>query len=204
MRPLTPDDLLPLDEYAVRRREFAEAHARYLDRYRRVRVGPRAALVFVNRQTLWFQVQEVLRVARMAEPAWVRQELALCNRLLPGPGRLQAALLVAVAEGERPTEVLAPWQELRGEQLRLLLGESSYPADLLTCRPEDRCGGTAHWVQFPLDATARRLLADFRQPAHLVLDLPGYRHLSDRLGEEVRQSLVDDLRLSDCAPPAAA
>ena len=46
MQPLTLDDLLPLDEYAGRRREFAEAHARYLDRYRRVRVGPRVTLVF--------------------------------------------------------------------------------------------------------------------------------------------------------------
>jgi hypothetical protein len=203
MRPLTPDDLLPLDEYAGRRREFAEAHARYLDRYRRVRVGPRATLVFANRQTLWFQVQEVLRVARLTEPEWVRQELAVYNRLLPGPGRLQAALLVAVPEGEPLSEALAPWQELRGDQLRLHLGEASYPSDLLTCRPEDRCAGTAHWVQFALDAAGRQLLADVRQPAHVVLDLPGYGHASDRLGDEVRQSLLDDLRLSDRDPAAA-
>ena len=32
MNALTLDDLLPLDEYAGRRREFLDAHGRYLDR----------------------------------------------------------------------------------------------------------------------------------------------------------------------------
>src|SRR6516165_9318829 len=96
MTGLTTDDLLSLDEFAGRRREFFEAHCRYLDRYRRVRVGPRATLVFENRQTLWFRVQDMLRVARLNEPARVRRELAVYNRLLPGRDRLQAALLITV------------------------------------------------------------------------------------------------------------
>src|SRR6266700_2403855 len=104
MLPLTLEDLLPLEEYAGRRREFFEAQCRYLDRYRRVRVGPRATLSFENRQTLWFRVQEEL----------------------------------------------APWQALRGEELALVLGPARCPDELVTCRPEDRCIGTAHWVRFAL------------------------------------------------------
>src|SRR6266576_6329709 len=98
MRPLTLDDLLPLEEYAGRRREFFESLGRYLDRHRRVRFGPRASLLFENRQTLWFRVQEVLRVARLTDPIRVQRELELYNRLLPGPNRLHAALLVDVNE----------------------------------------------------------------------------------------------------------
>src|SRR5215831_5896190 len=103
MLPLTVDDLLPLNEYANRRREFFDSHVRYVDRYRRVRLGPRLTLVFENRQTLWFRVQEVLRVARLADPARVREELAVYNRLLPGAGRLQAALLIAPDDDKPPT-----------------------------------------------------------------------------------------------------
>src|SRR5438105_12065053 len=98
MNGLTLDDLLPLDEYAGRRREFFEAHVRYLDRYRRVRIGPQATLLFENRQTLWFRLQEVLRVARLNDPQRLEQELAIYNRLLPGRDRLQAALLIAVED----------------------------------------------------------------------------------------------------------
>ena len=119
MKALTLDDLLPLEEYAGRRREFFEAHSRYLDSYRRIRVGPRATLLFENRQTLWFRLHELLRVARLSEPAWVQRELDLYNRLLPGRNRLQAALLLRVADESRLAEELAAWGELRGEQLRL-------------------------------------------------------------------------------------
>lgn len=197
MEALTLDDLLPLEEFAGRRREFFASHARYLDRYRRVRIGPRLTLLFENRQTLWFRLQEVLRVARLSDPAWVQRELDLYNRLLPGRGRLQAAALVAVGEEARLSEELAPWQELRGSELCLRLGGACYPANLLTCRPEDRCIGTAHWVQFVLDGAGRRLLADFRQPATFSIALPAYRHDSGPLSEEVRQSLLDDLQSSD-------
>ena len=197
MHALTPDDLLPLDEYAGRRREFFEAQCRYLDRYRRVRVGPRAALLFENRQTLWFRVQEVLRIARAVEPALVRRELDLYNRLLPGPDCLQAALVIEVADEKRLLEELAPWRALSGEQVCLVLGPVRCGAELITCRPEDRCAGTAHWVQFTLDPAARALLGDPRHSAHIEIRLDGYQHASSQLSEDVRQSLLEDLNLSD-------
>jgi hypothetical protein len=197
MNALTFDDLLPLDEYAAKRREFFDAHGRYLDRYRRVRIGPRLTLLFENRQTLWFRLHEILRIARLSEPARVQQELDLYNRLLPGRDRLQAALLLEITDESRLGEELAPWQALRGEDLRLHVGPAQFSANLLTCRPEDRTIGAAHWVQFVLDAAGRRLLADARQPAHCAVILSSYRHVSDPLSDDVRQSLLDDLQLSD-------
>src|SRR4051794_28442812 len=119
MQPLTLDDLLPLAEYVGRRGEFFAAHARYLDRYRRVRVGPKLTLVFENRQTLWFRLHEVLRVARLADPLRVQQELDWYNRLLPTRDTLQAALLIDVAEGAGWAEESAFWQGLAGEHVRL-------------------------------------------------------------------------------------
>jgi hypothetical protein len=197
MRALTLDDLLPLEEFASRRREFFESLSRYLDRYRRVRVGPRLTLVFENRQTLWFRVQELLRVARLAEPERVQQELDIYNRLLPGRNRLQAALLIEISDETRLSEELSQWQTLRGEDLQLRLEKRSVPAQLLTCRPEDRCIGAAHWVQFSFDEESRSLLRDFRSRVWLAASQGSYRHDSAPLGDEVRQSLLDDLAMSD-------
>jgi hypothetical protein len=197
MQPLTPDDLLPLEEYCGRRREFFESLQRYLDRYRRVRIGPRLTLVFENRQTLWFRVQEVIRVARLADPARLRQELDLYNHLLPGRDCLQAALLIEIVDEARLGEELAPWRELSGEHLRLHAGAARVPAHLVTARPEDRCAGAAHWVEFRLDGAARAQLVDFSRAALVEVTLPAYRHRSPPLSDEVRQSLLDDLALSD-------
>lgn len=198
MEALTRDDLLPLEEFAARRRELFAAHRRYLDRCRRVRVGPRLSLVFENRQTLWFRVQEVLRIARLAEPERVQQQLDLHNRLLPRSGRLMAALVLAVDEARWP-EQMAAWRELRGDQVTLHLGPKRYPANLLTSRPEDRAVGASHWVQFVLGADARRWLADAGEPAAFAVEVPGYQHDSGPVCDEVRQSLVEDLQLSDRA-----
>jgi hypothetical protein len=204
MQPLTLDDLLPLEEYAGRRREFFESLCRYLDRYRRIRVGPLLTLVFENRQTLWFRVQEILRVARLTEPARVQQELQLYNRLLPSRNQLNAALLIEVAEESRLVQELDSWRSLRGEELVLNLGQLSRPADLVTCRPEDLATGAAHWMQFTLKPEDRRLLADLGIPAHIEVRHGDYRHVSQPLGEDVRQSLLDDLSLSDRDASAAA
>jgi len=192
MRPLTLDDLLPLEEFTSRRRELFDALQRYLDRYRRVRIGPCLTLLFENRQTLWFRVQDVLRVARLADPVRTRAELDVYNVLLPNPNRLQAALVLSIDE-TRLLEELAPWRDLRGDQLMLHLGGARYPANLLTSRPEDYAIGAAHWVQFVLDDVARDALADADCVVHLSISLPGYAHDSGPLSDEVRGSLIEDL-----------
>jgi hypothetical protein len=200
MTPLSLDDLLPLEEYAGRRREFFESHCRYLDRYRRLRIGPVATLLFENRQTLWFRVQEVLRIARLREPRYVQQELDLFNRLLPMPGQLQAALLIDVTDESRLSEELAPWAQLGEDHLRFHVANKVYTGQILTCRPEDRCIGAAHWVRFTLDAQGARALGDSRQPALLEIALPSYTHRSALLSDEMRQSLVDDLKFTAASP----
>jgi len=200
MMPLTVDDLLPLEEYARRRREFFESLARYLDRYRRVRIGPRLTLLFENRQTFWFRVQEILRITRLNDPARVQQELDLYNRLLPGRNELHACLMLAATDEGHLADELAIWENLRGDELCLCIGEGRWPACLVTCRPEDLAIGTAQWVRFAISAEARRLLANFRLSAWFDMTQPGYLQESAPLSQEVRQSLLDDLQLSDRDP----
>ena len=197
MRPLTLDDLLPLHEFAAQRRALLESHLRYLDRYRRVRLGPSLCLIFENRQTLWFRAQEVLRVARLADPRWVGPELDVYNRLLPGPGCLHAALLIQIADESRLLDELAPWRTFRGVELRLRLGGAAVPAELVTCRPEDLAVGAAHWVRFAFDSQARRRFADARRPAYFEILMPSYTHAGAPLSEDQRQSLLEDLALSE-------
>jgi len=196
MTPLTLEDLLPLEEYAPRRREFFDSHRRYVDRYRRVRIGPRLTLIFENRQTLWFRVQEVIRIARLADPSEVQGELSLYNRLLPGRNMLQAALLIEIDQ-TRFAQEMAPWRNITGEQLRLHVGSTSIASHLVTCRPEDRAVGTAHWVQFQFTPDARKSLASQSQGAYFHFANETYQHDSPSLSEDFRQSLLDDLMLSD-------
>lgn len=199
MLPLTVDDLLPLEEYASRRKEFFDSHRRYVERFRRVRIGPRLTLIFENRQTLWYRVHEVLRIARLADRREVQLELNLYNRLLPGPDLLQAALLIEIGDPTELLKELAPWQDLQGEQLQLHIEPDCFPANLLTNRAEDRSVGSAHWVQFAIPADAREMLVQLETPAFFRFDNGRYQHDSTPLSAELRQSLLEDLERSETA-----
>jgi hypothetical protein len=134
----------------------------------------------------------------------VQQELDLYNRLLPGPNQLYAALLIDITDPCRLAEEWTAWQELKGEELILELAARPLPARLVTCRPEDRAVGAAHWVQFSLALEDRKLLSDPCTPARFRITHPRYEHQSAPLGEELRQSLVDDLKLSERDGPASS
>src|SRR5439155_20898659 len=93
MKPLSTNDLWPLPVYEGVREQFRrEVMAAKKDR--RVTVGPVMTFVFENRLTVKFQVQEILRIERISEPAQVAEELEGFNTMLPGPGELSATLLI--------------------------------------------------------------------------------------------------------------
>jgi hypothetical protein len=52
-------------------------------------------------------------------------------------------------------------------------------------------------LQFAFEGEERQLLADLRNAACLEMSLPSYHHHSSALSDEVRQSLLEDLELSD-------
>jgi hypothetical protein len=116
---------------------------------------------------------------------------------LPTRDLLQAALLIEIADQTQLGKELAPWRSIAGEHLKLHAGSAAVAAHLVTCRPEDRAIGTAHWVQFHLPPDVRNSLANFSQRAFLSFEIEAYRHKSPVLSDDFRQSLLDDLLLSD-------
>src|SRR5215470_1248611 len=105
IRPVTLDDVVGLDRYEairddVRRRIIA------LKRGRRVSVGPDVTFVFENHDTIYFQVQEMLRAERITDLDAVRDELAVYNALLPQPGELSATMLIEITQQDRIEERL--------------------------------------------------------------------------------------------------
>jgi hypothetical protein len=199
VRPLTPDDLLPLDEYAARRAEFAESHRHYCDRYRRVRVGPGVELFFENRQTLWFRAQELLRVMHTEDAALVRAELDACNRLLPRRHRLLAGVTTS-RSGIRQNSDLGPGRnsgEFRYDSACVRIDGICIRGRLLPILPEDRALGVAAWIEFSFAAVERTRFADSNASISIELTIAGQSHDSGALADEVRQSLIDDLKMSE-------
>ena len=97
MQTLTSADLIPYEEYEKQREAF-RANIIALKQRRRISVGPWITLVFENRRTLQFQIQEMIRVERIFDPAKVQDELDVYNAILPAPGELSATLLIEITD----------------------------------------------------------------------------------------------------------
>src|SRR5438067_11012436 len=105
MKPLTASDIKNLQDYELERPEF---RARVIDlkNRRRVALGPLVTLLFENRDTVRFQVQEMLRVERIVKPDKVEHELEVYNELLPGPGEVAATLFIEITDQAEIQRVL--------------------------------------------------------------------------------------------------
>ena len=105
MKRLETSEILDLVEYErvreTRRREIIE-----LKKPRRVSVGRYLTFVFENRETVWFQVQEMVRAERIVDDAKIAEEVEVYNALLPGPGELAATMLIEITASAEIKPVL--------------------------------------------------------------------------------------------------
>src|SRR3954469_24578806 len=90
---LSLDDIADLRAYERERAEF-RAHVINVKKRRRVGVGPFVTLLFENRDTIRFQIQEMARVEKIISDEGVQSELDVYNPLIPDKGSLAATLFI--------------------------------------------------------------------------------------------------------------
>src|SRR5262245_21089981 len=94
MQPLTRSDILDKHTYEQARSEFRRRIMVQKEK-RRVAVGDHVMFHFENRDTMHYQVQEMLR----AEDSWLREgsiqdEIDTYAVIIPRPGELSATMMI--------------------------------------------------------------------------------------------------------------
>lgn len=162
-----------------------------LKKHRRVGVGDRVTFVFENRDTMLFQVQEMVRAEHIVDLDKVRDELDVYNALIPDSGELSATVFIEITDSVNVRDELA---RLIGidECVHLQIGNDiSIPAQFEPGRSTDEKLSAVQYVRFKLDERARQAFAA-QQRVELVIDHPNYRHAAV-LSPDTRQSLTADL-----------
>ena len=187
MKPLTQEDLLPLDEYE-RQREAYRSRIIALKQRRRVSLGPLITLVFENRETLRFQIQEMIRAERILQPAKVDNELDVYNELLPAANELSATLLIEITEAAKMKEWLDRFMGLdHGHTVAIMAGGESVFGQFEGGHSHETKISAVHFVRFRPNESMKQVFADLRQPVLLTVDHNGYRetaHVPGSLREE--------------------
>lgn len=176
MRPLAREDVVSLDAYPALRDAYRDAVIAY-KRTRRAPIGESVTLLFEDRETLRFQVHEMLWVERIGEPEKIQHELDVYNELMPGERELSATLFVEITD---PEQIRPALDRLIGidEHVSLELGEGddreSVRAQFDPKQMEEDRISAVQYIRFALDEAQAERFADPSVPAQLRIDHPNY------------------------------
>jgi hypothetical protein len=191
MQKIRLDDVRNLHEYETGRdafrREIIALKAR-----RRVPVGDRLSFLFENRQTVLFQIQEMVRAERIVADDRVQEEIDVYNELIPDPGQLSATMMIEIEDKERIKPELDRFMGIdSGQYVWLQVGRDwVVPGQFEAGHSKEDKLAAVHFVRFALSAEARTAFA--REPVAIVVDHPNYRARAE-LSAEVRAALLEDL-----------
>jgi len=192
MRPIGAGEVLNLYDYEKVRDARRQAVIA-LKAERRVGVGRYLSFVFENRETVWFQIQEMVRAERLVDEAKIADEVAVYNALLPRPGELAATMFIEIGEPERIKPVL---DALLGidtrDYVRLHVGPHVVVGVFEPGHSDEELGklSAVHFVRFPLPPAARRAFAE--ADVALVVEHPNERGRTV-LTAAARRRLAEDL-----------
>jgi len=192
MMALTVQDLLSRAEYEqkrdARRREIIQ-----LKKRRRIAVGDQITLVFENRETMLFQIQEIVRTERIYDPQKIQEEVDVYNTLLPGPGELSATLFIEMTGTNQVKELLDSFRNIdRPGALKIHVVHDDVDGEFEGGHSREDKISAVHFVRFRLPVNVQQQLAQLETPASLIISHPHYRAEAS-IPKEMRQEWLADL-----------
>jgi hypothetical protein len=192
MKKLTRADLLSLEAYAEQRKAF-RAQVLEHKKNRQVQLGEHATLLFEDRLTMQYQIQEMLRVERIFEPQGIEDELAAYNPLIPDGSNLKATFMVEYSDEEERKRALKTLIGIEDKVWMRVAGFARVGAiadeDMERENPEKTA--SVHFLRFEFTP---EMIAAVKQGAALAagVDHPHYQASVDPLPEPVCAALVVD------------
>ncbi len=189
MKPIEAAELLDLGAYEQVRERF-RARVIAVKRARYVALGPAMTVLFENRDTVLFQVQEMLRTERITQAKAIQHELETYNELIPKDRELSATIFIEYPERDERERMLIA---LAGVETAfyVLAGDERFAVipDGRGTEPERTMA--VQYVKFPLSDAAVAALRGGAGALKLGVDHPAYR-AEVTLGPETLASLRDD------------
>ena len=192
MHKLTTDDLYTLEAYAKLRPAFRSRVMEH-KKHRRLPIGNHVTLLFEDRLTMHYQVQEMLRAERIFEESDIVAELNAYNPLIPDGTNWKATMLIEYPDVEERQVALerllgvedTVWLQVDG------LERSWCIADEDLGRSTENKTSSVHFLRFELKPDA---IGALKNGAGLTAGIAHNAYTDEVIVPElVRESLIADL-----------
>jgi hypothetical protein len=189
-RTITRADLLPVEQYELIRADKKQ-EAIQRKQLTRLSVGPYATALFENWDSMWLQIQEMLRIEKGGE-AQIDDELTAYDPMVPKGQELTMTLFFEIGDPVRRDAFLRTIGGVE-EHIRLQVGEHVIRArpegDIERTRESDGKASAVHFFHFDFTPEAIAAWRNGEGAAMLVIDHPNYGHAA-LIGSETRTFLA--------------
>lgn len=185
-------DIMPTADFEARRREF-QAELRSHKKHRRVDVGPFCSVYFESYFTMWWQVQEMLRVERGGAEQ-VADEIAAYAPLVPGGRNLAATLMIEIEDPVRRARELTALGGIEHKVALVVAGEAvpGVADDDVDRTTAEGKASSVHFFSFPLTDAQAEAMKLGQAEVQLRISHPNYNHIAVLSPAQVA-ALAEDL-----------
>ena len=188
---LTKDDILDIDQYdKIRNTKRSEIISK--KKLRQVSVGPYVTFYFESYETIWYQVQEMLRIEKGGHDQLV-EELEAYNPLIPNGSELVATVMIEIDNPSIRKVVLGSLGGIENNMV-MQIGE-----EVITAEPEmdlertnaDGKASSVQFIHFKLSDHQVQMFKDLKIKIQIGINHPKYGHMAI-VSDETRQALNSD------------
>jgi hypothetical protein len=189
-RTITADDIMATDQYElIRKDKKAEAIER--KKLSRLSVGPNAVVLFENWDSMWLQIQEMLRIEKGGAEQ-LADELAAYDPMVPKGSELTATVLFEVADPVQRDKFLRTIGNVEDHISIQVAGhviKARPEGDVERTRERDGKASAVHFFHFDFPPEAIAAWKSGEGQAMVVIDHPNYGHAA-LIGRDTREFLA--------------
>ena len=151
-------------------------------------MGPLVTLIFENRETLRFQIQEMIRAERIFEPAKIQEELDVYNALLPCHEELSATLMIEITDDDRIKSILDTLQGIdQPDTLCICVENEAVFAKFEAGHSKEDKISAVHFIRFSIPKAVTIMLQSHRANVDIKMTHENYiaeAHVPDPMRKE--------------------
>ena len=192
MEKLNKSDLFSLEEYSINRDSFRK---KVLEekQHRKVYIGEHVVLLFENKNTIQYQIQEMLRIEKIFDAEGIQEELDAYNPLIPDGSNLKAVMLIEYPDVEERKEKL---KILKGIEKKIWIKVGSHNkvfaiADEDLEREDETKTSAVHYLRYEFSAS---MINDWKNDSSIVMgiDHENYQSSETIISSDISSSLSGD------------
>ena len=192
MEKLNKSDLFSLEEYSINRDSFRK---KVLEekKHRKVYIGEHVVLLFENKNTIQYQIQEMLRIEKIFDAEGIQEELDAYNPLIPDGSNLKAVMLIEYPNVEERKEKL---KILKGIEKKIWIKVGSHNkvfaiADEDLEREDETKTSAVHYLRYEFSVS---MINDWKNGSSIVMgiDHENYQSSETIISSDISSSLSGD------------